>query len=332
MRAHTTLSTFGILFFATAVVTGFLAAGPAQDYFLGWLILGLSITIIFLLRIRQAAESTRLLRFHTRATYGRYLNNIMRKGARPSEDTARLTHKLNEHLVPRLDILGGLERVCEEAAATVAEAHSASENRYRYITFYGSASLSTVHAGGRRFGTRRASEEKDEDIQTPEQVYSGALEAAATDHVRIRRYIRLFSDEELRSRGRAVQEEYLVWLRSQYFQLRRNPNCRLTDVVRAPFWGSNVARIVTHRRLLELVGNGEAGLLLVGEDLSEAIRRHGRESTLGTRESRILPVHYGNADPVRDIPGEWRTVDMFDEVVLAHAKKVVEGAAVEMAH
>lgn len=231
---------------------------------------------------------------------------------------------IRANLIPRMQTYSGIDAVCGIAAETISEAHAATEDAYRFVTFYGSASLSTIAAQSKRFGKRRDIEERDEDFQSPEQIYRGALEAAASDQMRIRRYIRLFTPEEFDARGQATRREYVEWIEAQYHQLMRNPNYRLTDVVRAPLWGSNVARIVTNFRLLEIVGDGEAGLLIIGEDVADAIRRHSREAVLGRGQTKNAPIHYSQGTPWTDTPGEWRTVEQYREKVMTPIKEALQ--------
>lgn len=303
------------------------------SFFIIWLASSGGICSIFIARLRQAAiQASQEEEALSRMFRGYIKAAPERRGQTDTGRESRLEEQIKEHLKPRMETLRGLDQVCREAARTIVLAHEAREDQNRFITFYGSASLSTVHTGSRRFGERRISNERDEDIQTPEQIYAGALEAAASDQVRIRRYIRLFTEDEFKKRGRAVQEEYVSWLKAQYYQLNRNPNYRLTNVVRAPLWGSNIARIVTHSRLLELVGSGEAGLLLVGENIAEAIRRHTRESILGTKECLNQPIHYSQSKPWSDVMGEGRTPEQFLTIVLRPMEKLLEESTRESEH
>lgn len=235
-------------------------------------------------------------------------------------------------LLPRLEVVKGLDAVCRSAAELIEEAHAEKREENRFITFYGSASLSTVDPERRRFGRRRERESEDEETQTPEQIYSGALEAAASDQVRIRRYIRLFTVKEFESRGRAVRKEYFEWIGNQAYQLGRNPNLRLTNSIRAPVWGGNISRIMSHRRVLEVVGDGDAGLLLVSVDLAETFRRQSRLSVLGGEGAVILPVHYGQTKPARTLEGEWATVRDFTRRELEPLKDALAAFIEEQAH
>ncbi len=129
--------------------------------------------------------------------------------------------------------------------------------------------------------------------QSPYQQYVGALDAATGDKVRMRRYVKLFSPEEFLNRSYSVQRAYVSWLKNQYNMLARNPNYVLADVVRAPQWGSKLARIVTHDAMMEITGDGDAAILLTDDDLCETIRRYARESVVG-REALNKPTYYGH--------------------------------------
>ena len=76
--------------------------------------------------------------------------------------------------------------------------------------------------------------------------------------------------------------------------LFRNPNYVLVNVVRAPQWGSKMARIITHDAMMEMTGDGEAAVLITDDHLCETIRSHSRQTVLGGLGVKNPPTYYGH--------------------------------------
>lgn len=201
-----------------------------------------------------------------------------------------LTKLLRKRIRPRVDFCESLEEVCRRSYQLISEAHSQRTDEHRYVTFYGAAHLSTPDAELEEYGSVGGSGEV-----SPYQQYVGAVEAATGDKVRMRRYMRLFTDEEFKERSFGVQREYVNWLKGQHNMLSRNPNYVLADVVRAPKWGSSIARIITHSAVMEITGNGEAAVVITDNHLGETIRRAARDSVIGSLDAKNKPEYYGQA-------------------------------------
>jgi len=217
---------------------------------------------------------------------------------------------LRKKIRPRIDFCEGLDRVCRRSYELIVDAHSQRTDEYRYITFYGAAHLSTPDAEFEEYGSVGGSGEV-----SPYQQYVGAIEAATGDKVRMRRYMRLFRDKEFDKRSPGVQREYVHWLKGQHNMLSRNPNYILADVVRAPKWGSTIARIITHVAIMEITGNGEAAVVITDNHLGETIRRAARDSVIG-RDAKNEPDYYGQA------PG-CKTPDQFKAYYLELEKRIL---------
>lgn len=288
--------------------------GSSWGPLLFWLSSAFCIVAIMLSRQSQLAVLCKEAEGRVRSAHRRFSGRAAEgSSGKPSANDARTL--IRGSLEPRLEVYKGLDAVCLAAAGAIEQAHRERDDDARFVIFYGSATLSTPEGSHGRHGARRVLVE-DEDLQSPEHVYAGALEAAASDQIRMRRYICLLSTEEFRRRGQAVRREYLEWLRSQYHQLGRNPNYRLTSAVRAPAWNSNAARIITRRQVLEISGNGEAALAVFGVTEAEVVRRHARKTVLGDARNRNQAVHYGESPPWATLAGEWRpTARFFEEIV-----------------
>lgn len=198
-----------------------------------------------------------------------------------------VSKKLKTEVYPRVGLCEGLDQVCDMAANIIRDAHKESHSEFRYVTFYGAASLAIPEAEYEEYGSVGGSGQ-----QTPSQRYLGAIEAATGDKIKIRRYIRLFELDEFGNRGLAVQREYVNWLKSQYNMMSRNPNYQLVNVVRAPQWGANLARIITHRSMMELTGDGLGAVVITDQHLSETVRQYARETIIGT-DVKNPAVYYG---------------------------------------
>ena len=199
-----------------------------------------------------------------------------------------VSNKLKSEVLPRVSLCEGMDQVCEMAANIIRDAHKEPHPEYRYVTFYGAASLAIPEAEYEEYGSVGGSGQ-----QSPSQRYLGAIEAATGDKIKIRRYIRLFELNEFGNRGLAVQREYVNWLKSQYTMMSRNPHYQLVNVVRAPQWGANLARIITHRSMMELTGDGLGAVVITDQHLSETVRQYARETMMGGNDVAIHPVIYG---------------------------------------
>ena len=202
----------------------------------------------------------------------------------------QIIKSLRRKVRPRVDFCETLDSVCRMARELISTAHGDRIDEHRYITFYGAAHLSVPESESEEYGAVGGSGEV-----SPYQQYLGALEAVTGDKVRMRRYIKLFTREEFETRSSVVQREYVNWLKGQYNMLSRNPNYILGDIVRAPRWGSNVARIITHSAMMEITGTGEAAMVITDNHLCETIRQSARETILGNEQTKNHAENYGQA-------------------------------------
>jgi hypothetical protein len=201
-----------------------------------------------------------------------------------------IAEDLKARLRPRVDSCKTQDEVFETARKLIYDAHTEKVDEDRYITFYGAAHLGVSESESDEFGTVGGSGQV-----SPYQKYAGALEAATGDKVRMRRYIKLFTKEEFQKRSFNIQRDYVNWLKSQYNMLSRNPNYVLGDIVRAPQWGGNLARIITHSAMMEITGTGEAAFVITDNFLCGAIRRSTRETIVGGKQAKNKPEYYGQA-------------------------------------
>jgi hypothetical protein len=178
----------------------------------------------------------------------------------------------------------------------VADDHK-TENRH--ITFYGAASLAAMP-------TETSHVDKGGGEESPSETYWKAIRYASDKRVIMRRYISLFSEDEVRLRSEKIQEQYHNWLRKQMELLSDDMNYQLIDVPRAPQWGTNMARIIAKGIVMEITGNGSAAIVISDEHIAQRIRQYARDAITG-KNVRNEPKHYGIT-----IPG---TLDEFGEKI-----------------
>jgi len=191
---------------------------------------------------------------------------------------------IDNKLSPTIHVHDGRPRVTLTAASLIEEAASEEKPEDRQITFYGAASLSTARENAKQ-GEDDAAEK-----------YRVALRSAAKAHLRIRRYISFFTPEEMKTRSISVATSYLSWLERQFRHLQEDELYKLVEVVRAPKWGANMARLITKRCVMEIAGNGAACIVIRDPSTAIRIRDFAREAVEGTNPRNPLQV-YGLSDP-----------------------------------
>lgn len=213
---------------------------------------------------------------HFRFSY-RMQNSLHKINATASNSLKTIQATIEERLRPTIHIHDSKEMVTRRAAEIISAAAEEEKAQDRTISFYGAASLSA------QAQTKTAHDEADESAQ---DYYNRALEAASRSKVQMRRYISLFSPEEIATRRPEVQQQYLSWLKRQQAQIANDELYQLIDVVRAPKWGSNMARIITKKAMMEITGNGEAAVIIEDEDAAKTIRDYARKAVIGDRTSK----------------------------------------------
>lgn len=176
--------------------------------------------------------------------------------------------------------------------------HLSSVQKRPFITFYGAASLSTAADSPNRnqkdtsTQTSNTGISTDHEEKSPAQLYSDAIETASRAKVIMRRYVCLFSPEELTDRSATVKGRYLNWLMTQQYQLANDELYQLIHILRAPKWGANMARILTSSTVMEITGNGAAAVVIEDRTAAATIRDYARQAVL---EGENAPKIYGLA-------------------------------------
>jgi hypothetical protein len=203
---------------------------------------------------------------------------------------------INEKISPRIQLHDNNLSVARRAADLIKEAADEPNMADRFITFYGAASVAATAA------EISTNDHVDGEGESPGEIYRDAIAYASHNRVRMRRYINIFTKEEVSKRSEPIQDQYLTWLRRQLAQLTSDEQYQLTVVVRAPQWGTNMARILTKRSVMEITGNGKAAIVIQDARIAERVRRYAREAILGTNPKN-KPKSYGIAADAEPLEG-----------------------------
>jgi hypothetical protein len=200
-----------------------------------------------------------------------------------------------------------LERIATENSEAVkkiiSEVARLSKSSDRLIEFFGAASLAAPEGDGNLAAAELKSGQK-----TSSRIYMEAIELATKKHVLMKRYISLFKEPELRERSLKIQEQYLTWLKHQVQLLSNYDRYELADVVRAPNWGTNMARIITKKHVMEITGNGKAAIVITDEHIAQRINQYAHESVIG-KNRKNLPKIFGNSSEATE------TLEAFESYV-----------------
>ena len=185
-----------------------------------------------------------------------------------------VTEIIKSQLSPTIHLHDGLDAVTKRIADMIDEV-AQFDRSDRIMEFFGAASLAApeddlVTTNGDGNGKRLS------------QRYEEAISAAKTGHVELKRYISLFTEEkQLKDRSLPVQERYVAWLKHQMQLLDDYSKYEVAHVVRAPNWGSNMARIITKKHVMEITGNGKAAIVITDKHIAERVRQYAYDSAAG---------------------------------------------------
>jgi hypothetical protein len=176
------------------------------------------------------------------------------------------------------------EKVLAAASGIVGDVLKEAEED-RFLIFIGAASLSTEEDAKGEAG-------KD-DTLTPAADFRNKLMALDVKKIPITRYVSLFSKEDLLQRRHPTRKNYLKWIEKQVGRLQGNPNYVVIDCPRAQPWGGSKSSIITHRAYMDIVGEGDSGLLIKDEEVARTIR----ERTEKFLEATNKRATYGGGNP-----------------------------------
>jgi hypothetical protein len=248
--------------------TDFGPQDPARPYVLHsepWMLIT-AITIMVLVMVKDRYFETTAIRTLEDVT------------AASDASWTRLTKWIVDNLTPTIISLPDRDKVLEQASSIINTAISEKNEGESYVVFTGSAAL------------YRDLEDQESDADTPLAQYRTAMARLASDTVHCVRYISLLEVSDYRRRGSITKEDYVKWIEKQIGLVERNPHYFLYNCPRAPSWGSSRSSIFTARAMLDVVGNGESGILIRGDQVSQDIARSSKE--LFEERALVKPVVY----------------------------------------
>lgn len=135
------------------------------------------------------------------------------------------------------------------------------------VVYFGSASLT---ASEQELSNARHSEagEKSDIVR-----YQTALDDLRTYGVEVKRYVHFFDEAELKARSEAFRASYAKWLKQQALVVKSNIQYQLFVARRAPPWGASRNSILTTGEILDIVGEGDAGLWVVDPRIAVTMRQ-----------------------------------------------------------
>jgi len=170
---------------------------------------------------------------------------------------------LEKDLRPRIIHLDSADKVLKAASDVLLEAvHETQE--HRFVVFIGAASLSTL-----KFP---ATTSTDEDTMSPVEEYNTRLMNLEGARVPVKRYVSLVKPADFKKRKPDTRRDYLRWFEKQIGLLKDNPKYTLIDCYRAQPWGGSRSSIITHKSFLDIVGEGDSGFLITGEEVARTLK------------------------------------------------------------
>lgn len=212
------------------------------------------------------------------------------------ENSKEIQDIIARELSPSIHLHDGDVSVAKRAAQIILEVAKETKGAHHQITFYGAASLAAMSKP-----QDAVDDEPESDNKSPSRIYRDAIDEATRKHVRMRRYISLFSERQLRERSIAIQLQYTTWLKHQLKLLRGDDRYELADVVRAPQWGSNMARIITKNTVMEITGNGRAAIVITDEQIAQRIREYARDAIIGQNPKNKVKSYSLAPDATRSL-------------------------------
>jgi hypothetical protein len=120
-------------------------------------------------------------------------------------------------------------------------------------------------------------DDRENDGDTPVARYRSAMARLSNGAINATRYISLLEPDDYQRRGEKTRAEYVKWIEKQITLVERNPQYVLYNCPRAPTWGSSRSSIFTAKALLDIVGNGESGILIRGEQVAQDLTKSTRQ-------------------------------------------------------
>lgn len=178
---------------------------------------------------------------------------------------ADLTGWITKQLTPTIISLNDSDKVLKEASNIINVAIKEPSDAEKYVVFTGSAAL------------YKDPPNEESDAETALASYRTAMARLGSETIPVVRYISLLEPSDYKRRGEQTRDAYIKWLEKQISLIERNPQYLLFDCPRAPSWGSSRSSIFTARALLDIVGNGQTGILIRGDQVAQDLKNSSKE-------------------------------------------------------
>jgi hypothetical protein len=214
----------------------------------------------------------------------RVATKLNRMTAIAEETKVEIAEVLENNLRPRVITLDNHEKVLGAASQVIADVLKNPEED-RFLIFIGAASLGTEE-------DLKGNTESD-DVLSPAADFRNKLTTLDVKKIPITRYVSLFTKEDLLQRRHPTRKNYLQWIEKQIGRLKGNPNYVMIDCVRAQPWGGSRSSIITHGAFMDIVGEGDSGILIKDQEIARTIRER-TESFLADANKRGI---FGGGNP-----------------------------------
>ena len=210
-------------------------------------------------------------------TYGEVYNRVARRLFRDTR-IALEKHRavLKKNLEPSVEVLRSRENVMRAVGELLVAAsaqtqetqteHGTSRPSQRIVYYFGSANLSPPIA------EIKASQRLEGGDMTAVEIYQKGMEEVKRALVQVRQFIRLFDEENFPNRSFEFRRAHLAWLDAQLNLMKTSPNFALYDSRRAPRWNSSRTTLIVPGAYLDVIGDGDSGILIRGKSVSRNLR------------------------------------------------------------
>jgi hypothetical protein len=277
--ANRLLVTWGLPSIALAMI-GFglfvYKSGNADKATVWWFIVAVTLLVISFIQGLVFNNESKVIHDH-----------VLDKVADASNEITKAVREIvTANVDPHVTMLTSQAQVRSEAAKLMEQAVKDTTSSLG-IYYFGSASLSPS-----KEEVAKATDPDNPDHAATAR-YNSALEDLTRGNTRVVRFIYLFEDEAFKLRNQDTRAKYLSWLALQAARLKTSPSYFLYNARRAPEWGGPRSSIVTQKGILDIIGNGEAGLLLISERIPTALHKHSWDYFYAAARPENKPVSYG---------------------------------------
>jgi len=201
-----------------------------------------------------------------------------------------IRESIAENLRPSITVLIGKDEVRRAAAKLFSEVLECSDINDKFIHHFGAANLSPTSE------EIRDSQSNDDTEESSIERLGNVIEQIndSSNGIQIFRHLRIWKPEQFKTRSPKLQEDFLKWLENQIKLMQAGPNYQIVDSRRAPVWGDSRNSIVTAFGYLDVVGDGENGFHISGQEISQRMRELLRRHAEGARAKSTKPTRYGH--------------------------------------